>query len=322
MQELRLLLYPFSVFYDGITSLRNYAFDKGILKQKEYEVPIIAVGNLSTGGTGKTPMIEFFIKHFTGKKIGVLSRGYGRTTSGYLEISENDSPEKAGDEPLQIKRKFKDLIVSAVCEKRVEGIERLLKEHRLEVILLDDAFQHRYVKAHHYVLLTRYDLLYVDDHVLPAGNLRESSKGARRAQTIIVTKCPPDISNHEIQLIKTKLNLIPNQQLCFSYITYSKTLQGQDHGLSINELKGKQVTVVTGIANPKPLLKYLKNFLTLEHLQYSDHHHFSLQEVEIIRNKKIVITTEKDFMRLKKYALKNLYYLTIQTEFVGKEPLL
>jgi tetraacyldisaccharide 4'-kinase len=322
MQELRLLLYPFSVLYDGITSLRNYAFDRGVLGQKEYDIPIIAVGNLSTGGTGKTPMIEFLIRHFTGKKIGVLSRGYGRTTSGYIEVSENDSPEKTGDEPLQIKRKFKDLIVSAVCEKRVDGIEKLLKEHQLEVILLDDAFQHRYVKASHYVLLTSYNMLYVDDHVLPAGNLRESRRGARRAQTIIVTKCPAAISNIQMNEVKMKLKLLPGQQVCFSYISYERVLQGMDHKILLDDLKSKEITVVTGIAKPEPFLKHLKEFIKIEHLQYSDHHNFTLQEVETIRNKKIVITTEKDFMRLKKYKLRNLYYLAIQTEFVGKEPML
>ncbi|QJP34436.1 tetraacyldisaccharide 4'-kinase [Nonlabens sp. Ci31] len=322
MQELRLLLYPFSVLYDGITSLRNYAFDRGILEQKEYQIPIIAVGNLSTGGTGKTPMIEYLIRHFTGKKIGVLSRGYGRNTSGYIELSENDSTERAGDEPLQIKRKFKNLIVSAVCEKRVDGIERLLKEHQLDLILLDDAFQHRYVKASHYVLLTSYDMLYVDDYLLPAGNLRESRKGAQRAQTIIVTKCPADISAIQRNEVKLKLKLLPGQQVYFSYIGYEKELQGVDHKILLDGLRGKKVTVVTGIAKPKPFLKHLKGFIKIEHLNYSDHHDFTLQEVETIRNKKLVITTEKDFMRLKKHELRNLYYLPIQTEFVGKEPVL
>jgi tetraacyldisaccharide 4'-kinase len=322
MQELRLLLYPFSVLYDGITSLRNYAFDRGILEQKEYQIPIIAVGNLSTGGTGKTPMIEYLIRHFTGKKIGVLSRGYGRNTSGYIELSENDSTERTGDEPLQIKRKFKNLIVSAVCEKRVDGIERLLKEHQLDLILLDDAFQHRYVKASHYVLLTSYDMLYVDDYLLPAGNLRESRKGAQRAQTIIVTKCPADISAIQRNEVKLKLKLLPGQQVYFSYIGYEKELQGVDHKILLDGLRGKKVTVVTGIAKPKPFLKHLKGFIKIEHLNYSDHHDFTLQEVETIRNKKLVITTEKDFMRLKKHELRNLYYLPIQTEFVGKEPVL
>lgn len=322
MQELRLLLYPFSVLYDAITSMRNYAFDKGILEQKEYDIPIIAVGNLSTGGTGKTPMIEFFIRQFAGKKIGVLSRGYGRTSSGYIELSENDSAERAGDEPLQIKRKFKDSIVSAVCEKRVDGIERLLKDHNLEVLLLDDAFQHRYVKASHYVLLTSFDKLYVDDYVLPAGNLRESRRGAHRAQIIIVTKCPAAISIHEMNEIKMRLKLLPGQQVYFSYIGYESTLHGVGQKVLLNELRDQEVTVVTGIAKPQPFLEHLNKFIKIEHLQYSDHHNFTLQEVKTMRNKKMVITTEKDFMRLKKYQLKNLYYLPIQTEFVGEVPAL
>ena len=209
MQDLRLILYPFSILYDGITSLRNWAFDTGILDQKEFDIPIIVVGNLSTGGTGKTPMIEYLIDHLVGKRIGVLSRGYGRKTNGYIEVSMGDLAYKVGDEPLQIKRKFQDLIVSAVCERRVEGIEHLLKDHNLDVILLDDAYQHRQVKASHYILLTSYDQLYVNDYLLPSGNLRESRKGARRAKTIVVTKCPSSITKVERHNIKTRLNLLP-----------------------------------------------------------------------------------------------------------------
>ncbi|MEO9953392.1 tetraacyldisaccharide 4'-kinase [Nonlabens sp.] len=320
MQNLRLLLYPFSILYDGITSLRNYAFDKGVLEQREFDMPIIAVGNLSTGGTGKTPVIEYFIKKNQGLKIGVLSRGYGRKTSGYIELDVNDTVEKVGDEPLQIKLKFKGLIVSAVCEKRVDGIDNLLKNHDLDLILLDDAYQHRHVKASHYVLLTSYGKLYKDDYLLPAGNLRESRSGANRAQTIVVTKCPLSISVEETLEIEKKLDLLPFQNLYFSYIAYDDFIYGNDVIKNLNDFKGLEVTVVTGIANPAPFIEYLKKFITVDHLKYNDHHNFTNEEVEVIRSKEIVITTEKDYARLRNFELGNVMYLPIQTKFIGKEP--
>ncbi|WP_405377038.1 tetraacyldisaccharide 4'-kinase [Nonlabens sp. Asnod3-A02] len=320
MQNLRLLLYPFSIVYDGITSLRNYAFNKGIIEQHEFYIPIIAVGNLSTGGTGKTPMIEYFIKKNKDLKLGVLSRGYGRRTSGYIEINLNDTVEKVGDEPLQIKLKFKNLIVSAVCEKRVDGINNLLKNHDLDLILLDDAYQHRHVKASHYVLLTSYGNLYKDDYLLPAGNLRESRSGAKRAQTVVVTKCPSSISVEETLKIKQKLQLLPSQQLCFSYIAYDDFVYGANDSKNLSDFKGLEVSVVTGIANPIPFIEYLKKFITVDHLKYTDHHNFTNEEVELIRSKKIVITTEKDYVRLRNYDLSNVMYLPIQTKFIGKEP--
>jgi len=320
MQNLRLLLYPFSILYDGITSLRNYAFDKGILEQHEFDIPIIAVGNLSTGGTGKTPMIEYLIGRNKGFKIGVLSRGYGRKTSGYIELDVNDTVEKVGDEPLQIKLKFKGLIVSAVCEKRVDGIDNLLKNHDLDLILLDDAYQHRHVKASHYVLLTSYGKLYKDDYLLPAGNLRESRSGANRAQTVVVTKCPLSISVEETLEIEKKLDLLPFQNLYFSYIAYDDFIYGNDVIKNLNDFKGLEVTVVTGIANPAPFIEYLKKFITVDHLKYNDHHNFTNEEVEVIRSKEIVITTEKDYARLRNFELGNVMYLPIQTKFIGKEP--
>lgn len=316
MQELRLLLYPFSIIYNGITSLRNWAFDKGILKQTEFDVPIIAVGNLSTGGTGKTPMIEYLIKQYAGKRIAVLSRGYGRNTSGYIELSVDDAPQKVGDEPLQIKQKFKDLIISAVCEKRVDGIQRLLKDHFLDIILLDDAYQHRYVKASHYILLTSYDRMYVDDYLLPAGNLRESRAGADRAHSIIVTKCPQNISSNERDKIKKRLKLWCNQKLYFSFVAYGEILYGRNKEMLLNELKGQYVTVVTGIAKPQPFIDFLAEHVMVEHLEFKDHHEFSYAEIEKIKKKKLVITTEKDFIRLKSHQLDNVFYLPIETRFI------
>ncbi|MEN8817737.1 MAG: tetraacyldisaccharide 4'-kinase [Nonlabens sp.] len=322
MQELRLLLYPFSIIYDGITSLRNWAFDSGILDQQEFDVPIIAVGNLSTGGTGKTPMIEYLINQHVEKRIAVLSRGYGRKTSGYIELSVDDSPEKVGDEPLQIKRKFKDLIISAVCEKRVDGIKRLLKDHSIDLILLDDAYQHRHVKASHYILLTSYNSLYVHDYLLPAGNLRESRSAANRAQSVVVTKCPENISKTERIAIEQRLKLSLNQKLYFSFIGYGNILHGINENIHLADIEGQEVTVVTGIAKPKPFVDFLVKQLKVDHLEFNDHHDFTTAQVENIRNKKLVITTEKDFMRLKSYRLTNLFYLSIETRFIDSSPVL
>ncbi len=318
MQELRLLLYPFSILYDAVTSLRNWAFNNGILEQKEFDIPIIAVGNLSTGGTGKTPMIEYLVRANPEKKIAVLSRGYGRDTTGYLELSEQDLPEKVGDEPLQIKIKFKDKIVSAVCEKRVQGIERLMNDHKLDLILLDDAFQHRHVKASHYVLLTSYDKLYVDDYLLPSGNLRESSRGAKRAKSIVVTKCPDNLSPIERDEIKSKLKLRSFQDLFFSTIQYDKFIYSNSGSISLNSLKGQEVTIVTGIAKPSFFVNYISEYVQGDHLKYKDHHYFTNGEINILKSKSLIITTEKDYMRLKNYHLENIYYLPMEIKFIGK----
>ncbi|AGC75714.1 lipid-A-disaccharide kinase [Nonlabens dokdonensis] len=318
MQELRLLLYPFSILYDGITSLRNWAFDKGVLEQREFNIPIIAVGNLSIGGTGKTPMIEYLVRAHSGKKIAVLSRGYGRNTSGYLELSENDLPEKVGDEPLQIKIKFKDAIVSAVCEKRVNGIERLLSDHELDLILLDDAFQHRHVKASHYILLTSYDKLYVNDYILPAGNLRESSRGAERAKTVVVTKCPEDLSLKQRNEIESTLKLSSSQSLYFSTIQYDSLIYNDQESFALNTLEDQDVTILTGIAKPQTFVRYLSNFVDGAHLKFKDHHYFTREEIELFKTKKLIITTEKDYIRLKQYGLENVFYLPIKTKFIGK----
>lgn len=320
MQSLRKLLFPFSVLYDGVTRVRNWAFDKGYLMQHSFDIPIIAVGNLSTGGTGKTPMIEWLIEHHQGKRIAVLSRGYGRDTKGYIEINENHTAAQVGDEPLQIKLKYGDIITSAVCEKRVNGIEQLLKDHKLDVILLDDAFQHRYVKASHYILLTSYDKLYSNDYLLPAGNLRESRKGANRAHTIVVTKCPDCISESEMKLITQRLHPLSNQKVYFSTIVYDEKIYQSGKSMSLVHMRFDSVTAVTGIAKPAPFINHLEKYFTVNHLEYSDHHRFRESEIKTIASHKVVVTTEKDFTRLSQWKLQNVYYLPIKVKFKGDAP--
>ncbi len=316
MNILRKLLFPFSLLYCGISSLRNLLYDKGWLKSKKYDLPVICVGNLSTGGTGKSPMIEFLVSFLKDNhKIAVLSRGYKRKTSGFFEVFENGTAEEVGDEPLQIKKKFPEITV-AVCEDRRSGIEKL--EIDTEVILLDDAFQHRKVKASLNILLTPYDNLYSKDCMLPAGNLREPRFGAKRANIIVVTKCPETIENSKIEEITRKLKLKANQQVYFSKIGYSSEIKNNTVTKSIAYLNNKDFLLVTGIANPKPLVSFLKNKgFQFEEKTFPDHHNFTTSEIENLKKHKLILTTEKDFMRLQPIAnITEIYYLPIKTEFL------
>src|SRR5690606_12215617 len=216
MKLLRKILFPFSLLYGGITAQRNWFYDIGLLISKAYDFPVICVGNLSTGGTGKSPMIEFLISFLKDEhKIAVLSRGYKRKTTGFREVLKTSMVEEVGDEPLQFKQKFPEVTV-AVCEDRQTGIEKLQKT--AEVILLDDAFQHRKVKASLNILLTSFDKLYSNDCMLPAGNLREPKFGAKRADIIVVTKCPENIENTKMEAIKRRLKPKPHQEIYFSKI--------------------------------------------------------------------------------------------------------
>ena len=314
MKIVRKLLFPFAVLYGWVTGFRNYLYNKNILKSKEYDLPIICVGNLSVGGTGKSPMIELLIETLQEDyKIAVLSRGYKRKTAGYLEVLASHTAEETGDEPLQFKKKFPAVTV-AVCADRRTGIDTLQK--KAEVILLDDAFQHRKVKADTNILLTPYHDLYINDYMLPTGNLRETRNGADRADIIVVTKCPKTIPYSELQRIEFLMPLQNHQKIYFSSIGYDTTIVGKTESLPLEYLSNKQFTLVTGIANPEPLVAYLQDKgFTFEHDNYTDHHNFSAEEIKKLRKKELILTTEKDFMRLHnkldKFAL---YYLPITTE--------
>ncbi|WP_369047739.1 tetraacyldisaccharide 4'-kinase [Tenacibaculum sp. UWU-22] len=324
MKFIRLLLFPFAILYDLITSIRNFLFDKQIFKSTSFNVPIIVVGNLSVGGTGKTPQIEYLINLLQNTyKVAVLSRGYKRKTKGFLLVDQSHSVAEVGDEPLQFFKKFKNIQV-AVDADRAHGIQQLLNQKNSpEVILLDDAFQHRKVKANFYILLTKYDDLYCDDLVLPSGNLRESKRGAKRANIIIVTKCPENLTEKQQEKIKNKLRVKSNQQVFFTTILYDTKLKGAQE-LVLDQLKSYQVVLVTGIANPKPLEQYLQSLqISYQPMRFSDHHYFSDKDIEAIKerylkieaSRKIILTTEKDYVRLEK-KLKNLSYIPIKTFFV------
>ncbi|PKA82266.1 lipid-A-disaccharide kinase [Ulvibacter sp. MAR_2010_11] len=319
MKLLRKLLFPFAILYGGITALRNYAYNKGWLESRTYKIPIICVGNLSTGGTGKSPMIQYLASFLMDEyKVAVLSRGYKRKTKGYREVSLNSSAWEVGDEPLQMKQNFPESIV-AVCADRREGIEKLQK--RADIILLDDAFQHRKVKASTTILLTSFPDLYIEDYMLPTGNLREFRSGADRADIIVVTKCPEGVAYAKLQEIQFRMDLKPHQKIYFSRIGYDDSIYGKAEIQSLDYLRNKPFTLVTGIANPKPLVDFLtrKQFV-FTHEKFPDHHDFSDATIEKLKKKEIVLTTEKDYMRLQpkleKFAL---YYLPIKTVILNEQ---
>ena len=316
--KLHRYLYPLSWVYQGVTTLRNKLFDCNILRSRSFSVPVICIGNLSVGGTGKTPHTEYIVNLLKDEyNVAVLSRGYKRKTKGYLLSDENSNAATIGDEPFQIKSKFPEIRV-AVDENRCHGIEEVmkLKNPETDVILLDDAYQHRYVKAGLYILLTDYNRLFSEDAVLPAGRLRESENGKERAQIVIVTKCPAGLPKDEREIIARKLNLFPHQELYFSMFDYSKlhplfpemVADGEGFCIDTEALKDKDILVVTGIASPAPLIKMLKKYAkSVEMLTFGDHHDFNKKEIELIqtrfesldKNKRLIITTEKDGTRLK-----------------------
>jgi tetraacyldisaccharide 4'-kinase len=312
--------------YTGILALRNFAFNKGALPSKSYSLPVIAIGNLSTGGTGKTPFTEWLLRSFPRKSKVVISRGYGRKTKGYLRVKPDGDARQYGDEPLQIAQKFKATAVW-VSEKRSIGLDKALHtQPSLNLAVLDDAFQHRYVKAGFYVLLSTFQQPFYKDFVLPQGNLRESRKGAKRARAIVISKCPPTISLKERQQIKTNVARYSQAPVYFSYLHYG-SIKNEAGKL----LKAKNVRVITGIASPAPLLNYLSKTISLtitKHYSYKDHHNFTNAEValfekELSQNNQAFVTTEKDAVRLREKlsakAKKNLYTLPIQLAFLGED---
>ena len=316
MKLLRYILFPIVPIYYLVTWWRNKFYDLDLKSSKSYDLPIICVGNLSTGGTGKTPMTEYLIRLLkTNYQLAVLSRGYGRKTKGFILADYYATAETIGDEPFQFYSKFKGNVSVVVDEKRQHGIEKLLTLKTPEIIILDDAFQHRKVKASLNILLTAYDNLYCNDIVLPTGNLREPRAGAERANIIVVTKCPLDITSLEKVGIIKKLNPLTHQAVYFSSISYSDIVLSANDNLPLDDLKAKKVTLVTGIANPKPLIDYLESkSIRFEHLNFKDHHVFSASEIETLQQKEFILTTEKDYMRLQDSFKSNpsqLWYLPI-----------
>lgn len=338
---LKVLLWPFSLVYGLCVCVRNWLFDKGILTSEKFDLPIVSVGNITVGGTGKTPFTEYLIRSLKDRyRLGVLSRGYKRTTSGFRVVKTKDSSSMVGDEPFQIKRKFPDVTVAVDADRR-RGIKSLMKMEgeSPELILLDDAFQHRYVHPKVSILLVDYNRNIAEDHLLPVGLMREPKRSMKRADIIVVTKCPDSITPMDMRLFRKHLNPYPYQTLCFTRLAYgeleplfppSKSGKSKKN-VTLADLSDGGVLALTGIASPAPFVEYLKsNVSEVSACSFGDHHAFSSSDLKKIEKqydsleskKRYIITTEKDAVRLMDHpdfpdALKQkIYYLPLSIEFM------
>jgi len=328
-------LLPFSWLYGIVVGLRNALFDMGILKSRAFDVPVISVGNITIGGAGKTPHVEYIIRLLHDKvKVAVLSRGYKRKSSGYILADADCTATDIGDEPCQMKRKFADIYV-AVDKNRCHGIDRITTDQETsdtDVVLLDDAFQHRYVKPGVNILLVDYHRLIIYDTLLPAGRLRERQHGKSRADIVIVTKCPHDLNPMEYRVLTKAMGLYPFQKLYFTTIAYKPMYQlfGTENKALCDVDAGTSILLLTGIASPNQLISDLgKRFANITRLTFADHHRFSRRDIERINHTfgqmsghKLLITTEKDAERLinidglSDEVRQSTYVLPISVEFM------
>jgi tetraacyldisaccharide 4'-kinase len=337
MKLLQILLLPFSFCYGFIMLVRNFLFDTGIIHSETFDIPVISIGNLSFGGTGKTPHIEYLIRLLEkDHSVATLSRGYGRSGSGFILASPSSDVKYIGDEPLQLVKKFPGIKV-AVDEKRVRGIHFLIdKVPGLEVVLLDDAFQHRYVKPGLSILLTDYHGFYPDDNVFPSGRLREFSSGAARADVIIVTKTPKVFSPITLRRLHDQIKPKPHQKLYSSYIAYGNLVPFNEEHREYILKKLSYILLFTGIANDSPLHEELRRKCSeFCVMKFSDHHQYNMKDLHAIKSRfldlpsrnKILVTTEKDMMRLNDPEFSNflkdlpLFYLPIEINFHQKDKL-
>lgn len=337
----KLFLLPLSWMYGMAVRFRNLLFDRKILKQHTFDVPIICIGNITVGGTGKTPHTEYLVGLLSENyQVAVLSRGYKRKTKGFRVVNTVSSPEDVGDEPLQIKNKFPGVWV-AVDRDRKNGIEKLLSlKEKPDVILLDDGFQHRYVKPSLSILLVDSNRPVYEDSLLPAGNLREQLSGKDRASVVVVTKCSKEMQPIDFRIYEEGLDLFAYQELYFTGFDYGMLQplfpeSGSDT-MKLQELSGKQIYLVTGIAQPQPLAEMLRKYSDRIHTRFFPDHYFfkkedlrkimnDVNDTNGIENDKIVITTEKDAMRLRAFASINdefkrkIYYIPVEVVFVKEK---
>lgn len=326
----RWYLYPLSLGYHLGTGIRNTMYNLGIFKSTKFRTPMINVGNLSVGGSGKSPMVMYLADLLSRYyRTGVLSRGYGRITKGYAITNYESNYKMVGDEAMQLFERFKNRFVIGVSEKRVPGATKMIKDMDLDVLILDDAFQHRAIKAGFNILMTDYNDPYFKDHLLPAGDLRESRSGAKRAQIIMVSKCPNDLTEEKKQFYISRIKPQHYQKVFFSSITYDEHVYSKDKSLPDNNLAYYDILLITGIANPKPLLEHLSKFSQrVKHLKFKDHHSFSDQDIKNIIAEykklgeyKLILTTEKDYVRLKTfdYLRDIVYYWPINVNIDHQE---
>ena len=330
LKSFRVLLLPFALLYGVVVYVRNWLYNKQYLKSVQFNIPMICVGNLSLGGTGKSPMVEYLLSILSDDyKIATLSRGYKRRTKGYALAGVNTTALEIGDEPMQFHIKYPNVSV-AVGERRIEAIPQLIQDvPDLAAVILDDAFQHREIVAGLNILLTDYSNLYCDDVFFPTGDLRDERRSAKRANIIVVTKCPENLSEAERDEIIEKLYPDQHQAVFFTSIAYDTPYHIYDPNKQWNLSVKDEVLLVCGIANPIPLKEYLhEQTQTYYQISYSDHHIFSIEDLNDIKNKfeqitadsKIILTTEKDAVRLVKYTEElntiPLYVLPIKPNFL------
>ena len=335
-------LLPLSWFYGCGVRIRNFCFDVGILKSQAFHVPVIAVGNITVGGTGKTPHVEYLVRLLQKKfNLAILSRGYKRKTKGYLLADNKSTTRDIGDEPFQMKQKFPDISV-AVDKKRVHGIQQLTGDDpSLDVILLDDAFQHRYVKPGVNILLVDYHRLIIYDKLLPAGRLREPLNGKNRADIVIITKCPKNLKPMEYRVITKAMNLYPYQHLYFTTHEYDDAFGlFNNQRIALDDISSNNILVLTGIASPRQLVEDLEamskkessSSTTITPITFPDHHQFKKKDISRINtafdslpSPKVIITTEKDAARLinaeglSDEVRQSLYVLPLHISFIQKD---
>jgi len=335
------LLTPFSWAFGACVWLRNAAFNVGLLPQEEFDVPVVSVGNITVGGTGKTPHVEYIIEALYRRyHVAVLSRGYKRKTKGFILASNNMTPRDIGDEPYQIFKKFSGLITLAVCENRRKGIRELMRiDPDINLILLDDGFQHRYVKPKVNIVLVDYNRPPYEDKLMPLGTLREPASTVLRGDMVVVTKCPTDISAMDIRMVKKNLGLFPYQGLYFSNIRYADPVPvfpvQSPQITSLQWLREDDaVLCLTGIATPKPLVRYLRQFAArVKVMHFDDHHFFTRRDFgDIFKvfnslegKRKFIITTEKDAVRIMNNPYfpptrrQCIYYIPMKVGFLEME---
>ena len=332
LKYLRLLLLPFSLIYGMAITLRKKLYDWGIMRAVKFDLPVICVGNLAVGGSGKTPTTEYLVRLLTDYKIAILSRGYGRKTKGFILADASATAETIGDEPLQYYQKFENVTV-AVCEDRVAGIEKLKENH--DLIILDDAYQHRAVMAGFNILLFEFRKLGTLQFLLPAGNLRDVFASRKRADVLLVTKAPVPLLHVAQQASINELQPNSTQKVLHSYLKYGK-LEHLYHNesRSLDDIKDFQIFLLTGIANPAPLIEELEKYSkTIKHEEFPDHYAFKTDDIKKFKaafdaeekKEKIIITTEKDSKRLKAAGFENLlinlpvYFLPIEVELFEED---
>jgi tetraacyldisaccharide 4'-kinase len=332
LKSFRILLLPFALLYWLVITVRNWLYNRNVIRSTSFAFPLICIGNLSVGGTGKSPMVEYLVRLLKNEfKVATLSRGYKRRTRGYALANKESTALEIGDEPMQFHVKFPDVPI-AVGEERLDAIPQLLHDRPgTEAIILDDAFQHRAIKAGLNILLTEHSNLFTRDFYLPTGDLRDLKSEYKRAEIIVVTKCKPDLTVNEKQKITEEINLQPGQTIFFASIEYGQPYHIFNHtGFSLTE--NTEVLLISGIANPKPLKSLLeKHSKTYYMLQYADHRIFTIDDLKEIRKRfatietvnKIILTTEKDAVRLVKFKTEiadwPLYVIPVRHHFLYGE---